>query len=200
MEGLTSSLGRSKIIRSCALLSLIIFTPATSFAQTTKKAGRLSSQGFYNFDKGRFHEAIEKWREMLRLDRTYVETHNNIGFAQYRLGNLEEAITEYLTALKIDPSYTPARNNLGLAYVRSGEFNKAHMSYQLALKYDPKNALVHYNIGCAYAVEEKTEPALLWLKRAFLLDRKFVALAKRQDDLLRIRKTKDFASLLAEFE
>ena len=48
-------------------------------------------------------EAIEQYREALRLDRDCAEAHYNLGESLQDLGRLKEAEQEYREAIRLDP-------------------------------------------------------------------------------------------------
>jgi tetratricopeptide (TPR) repeat protein len=52
---------------------------------------------------GRTAEAIEEYREALRLKPDYVDAHNNLGTAYAMQGRIDEAIGEYKQALRLTP-------------------------------------------------------------------------------------------------
>ena len=60
-------------------------------------------------------EAIDRFRQAVRLDPASAEAHNNLGSAFGLLGRFDQAIEEFREALRLDPSHARARENLGIA-------------------------------------------------------------------------------------
>jgi Flp pilus assembly protein TadD len=64
------------------------------------------------FKKGRLNEAINEFREALRLNPDYAEAHCNLGAALGTQGRLDEAVTHLQEALRLRPDYPDAQRNL----------------------------------------------------------------------------------------
>ncbi len=75
--------------------------------------------------RGRLPEALALFKESLRFESAFPETHYNMGVIYYKLGQVPEAIASYRTALRIDPLYPEAYFNLGLALAASGNMEEA---------------------------------------------------------------------------
>ena len=61
---------------------------------------------------GRASEAIDHFRQALRMTPGSASAHNNLGVALGRMGRISEAIQELKAALRINLYYVDARNNL----------------------------------------------------------------------------------------
>jgi len=95
-------------------------------------------------------EAIESYKQALRIDPDLADAHYNLGNAYHGSGKYEEKIESYKQAIRINPDFKEAHYNLGNAYVRSGKYEEAIESYKQALRIDPDYAKAHYNLGIAY--------------------------------------------------
>ncbi len=105
-------------------------------------------------DASRRSEAIQHYREALRLDPGYAEAEYNLGIALSNQGSTAEAIQHYEAALRLKPDYGAAHNNLGFLLLRMpGQLDAAITHLQAALKINPGNTLAHYNL--ANALSEK---------------------------------------------
>ncbi len=62
--------------------------------------------------KGRASEAIDHYKQALRMTPGSASAHNNLAAALGQMGRVAEAIEELNTALRINPNYVDARNNL----------------------------------------------------------------------------------------
>jgi Flp pilus assembly protein TadD len=63
-------------------------------------------------------DAVDLFREAIRLRPTYVEAYNNLGTALAFQGKREEAVEQFQQALALQPGYAEARRNLVI--VRQG--------------------------------------------------------------------------------
>lgn len=63
----------------------------------------------------RLAEAVEQFREAVRLSPRMVEAHNELGIALGSLGRFDEAIEAFGAALRIDPGFSEAQANLKTA-------------------------------------------------------------------------------------
>ena len=64
-------------------------------AMRIKPAVAYYSLGNALFRTGRASEAIEQYKEALRIDPDYAEAHNNLGSTLFQTGRTSEAIEEY---------------------------------------------------------------------------------------------------------
>ena len=98
---------------------------------------------------GRTDEAIQHYREAVRLKPDYAMAHYNLALA-LSPDRVPEAIQEYRAALRIDPDSAKAHNELGLALSKiPGRLPEAIQEYQAALRIDPDSAEAHNNLGIA---------------------------------------------------
>jgi tetratricopeptide (TPR) repeat protein len=81
--------------------------PGSSTARYTLATALLES--------GRFGEAVEQFRVVLRLAPDSVEALNNLGVALASLGKLDEAIDQFQQALTLRPAFDDAQRNLAAA-------------------------------------------------------------------------------------
>lgn len=79
-------------------------------------------QGRALAEMGRHAEAIDAYRQNLRLAPRDVWARNNLGNAWRDSGRPREAMQAYRQAVETDPDYLPAWHNLGLTfYLTKGE-------------------------------------------------------------------------------
>jgi tetratricopeptide (TPR) repeat protein len=60
-------------------------------------------------------KAVELFREIIAIQSTYAEAHNNLGVAYHKLKLYDNAIESYKEAIKIKPDFADAHLNIGLA-------------------------------------------------------------------------------------
>jgi tetratricopeptide (TPR) repeat protein len=80
--------------------------------------------------KGKFNEAINEYREALRINPDASEVRGNLGLAYYGRGNTDDAIREWKEALRIDPGCLTAQYNLGVTYRDQGRMEEALACFQ----------------------------------------------------------------------
>jgi protein O-mannosyl-transferase len=93
-------------------------------------------------------EALEHYREALRIRPDYAEAHYNIGLEFHRQGHLAEAISEYRAALQTEPNVPQIQNNLGIALgMTPGKEAEGIAHLEMALRLNPRLAEAHNNLG-----------------------------------------------------
>jgi tetratricopeptide (TPR) repeat protein len=61
---------------------------------------------------GRTKEAVDEYRETVRIDHQHSRAFYNLGVALFRLGRIDEAIESFREALRVDPDLAEARVSL----------------------------------------------------------------------------------------
>ena len=123
---------------------------------------------------GRHQEAIEAYREAVRIDPDYANVWYNLGLKYGELGRHPEAIEAYREAVRIDPDYGDAWRDLGLAYERLGRWGEAIEADQEALRLDPDDALAWNNLGVTYEKLGRHQDAIEAYQEALRLKPDFV--------------------------
>ena len=123
--------------------------------------------------RGEMEEAIEHYREALRINPVYVKAHNNLGNGLARRGEMGAAIEHYREALRIDPAYAVAHYNLANALVSRGELEEAVKHYREALRIDPAYVKAHNNLGNALARRGELETAVAHFQEALRFEPDF---------------------------
>lgn len=102
-------------------------------------------------EQGRLEEAVEQYRETVRINPSHPAAHNNLGLVLARLGRPGEAARHFLKTLQINPDHAEARANLGLILMHMRRYEEAARHFARALELRPGNADMHYNLGAAQA-------------------------------------------------
>ncbi len=99
---------------------------------------------------GSHREAIEAFREALRLKPDDAYVWNNLGVTYGNMGRHREAIESYREALRLKPDDADAWYNLGLAYGNMDRHREEIEAYREALRLKPDFAEAWYNLGVSY--------------------------------------------------
>jgi tetratricopeptide (TPR) repeat protein len=119
---------------------------------------------------GKYQEAIESYKQAIRINPDDEYAHNNLGVAYRKLGKYEEEIESYKQAIRINPDDRDAHNNLGLAYGELGKHKKEIESYKQAIRINPDYVNAHYNLGNAYGELGKYQEAIESYKQVIRID------------------------------
>jgi len=95
---------------------------------------------------GRLHEAIDRYREAIRLDGEHIHAHNNLANVLMGLGRYDEAVAEYRRALAIKPDYAEVWSNLGTCLALAGRRDEAIACFREALRLTPGLPLARNNL------------------------------------------------------
>jgi tetratricopeptide (TPR) repeat protein len=101
----------------------------------------------YLNELGRFDEAIELSRELLKIKPDSTVTRSNLGVALLCTGRVQEAIEHLRLAIKYDPNYQPAYFNLAAALQNQGRLDEAVSYYKQALKVEPGHVASRLNLA-----------------------------------------------------
>lgn len=75
------------------------------------EANNLFRMAYAHQERQEWREAIDGFREVLKLDKKCVQAHGNMGICLGALGRKAEALEELDRALELDPNYEPAISN-----------------------------------------------------------------------------------------
>ncbi|MBS1791255.1 MAG: tetratricopeptide repeat protein [Acidobacteria bacterium] len=110
--------------------------------------------------QGKFTEAADEYRALLKRKPDYVEAQANLGVVLARLGKYDEAIAAYSAALKLAPQLTQIRLNLGIAHYRAGQMPQAAEVLQKYLEQSPNSIQARQLYGLALAALGKDAEAI----------------------------------------
>jgi tetratricopeptide (TPR) repeat protein len=116
--------------------------------------------GFYLSGKGRTAEAMENYRQALKINPAYEDALNNLGYALAGQKKFAEAIPLYEAALRVRPKHAEVHNNLGNALSETGQIDDAIQHYLVVLSQKPDHADAHNNLGIALAMKGKLDEAI----------------------------------------
>jgi len=94
-------------------------------------------------------QAIEHYRQAIKLNPDHSIAHNNLGTALIVLNDLNGAEKEFSEALRVDPYYAEAYVNLGVVKAKKGKLAEAVEYWERAAKLSPETTQVHNNLAIA---------------------------------------------------
>lgn len=96
---------------------------------------------------GRLDEAVDCFREALRLDPGFAGAQYNLGMTRDSQGNRAAAIEHFREAIRLNPQFADAYNNLGIALTSSGECDEAISCFRQAIRISPGFSNAYFNLG-----------------------------------------------------
>ena len=156
--------------------SLVHSRKAIEIHPSYKNAWLLRGNALYFLQ--RYDEAVEAYRNALKLDPSYSEALKNVGIA-YRdggryFGEQKGNITKALEFLNHAEEYLPndyeTMRLLGVAHGVSGNNDRAVNYFLKATELEPKEAMAWFNLGIAYFNSGKPELGEKYRSKAIELD------------------------------
>jgi tetratricopeptide (TPR) repeat protein len=115
---------------------------------------------------GKHQEAVEAFKQAIKINPDYVEAHYNLGVALGESGMYKEAIAAYKQAIRINPNYSDAYVNLGVSHYKNGMYKEAIDAFKHAIRINSENADTYVNLGVAYGKSGMNKEAVDALKQA----------------------------------
>jgi len=111
-------------------------------------------------------EAVEQYREALRIIPGSADAHYKLAHALATVGEFSQATTHMRSYLEIVPDSAVAHIDLGIFYSQQGEIDEEIGAYRAALKLDAASMDAHYGLGNALARQGQFAEAKSHLLRA----------------------------------
>lgn len=116
------------------------------------------------FQQGKFQEAEEVFRQVIRMEDRYYPAHHNLAMVLEKLGKYEEAVAEYKRTIELRPTEPGPYFNLGLLYLDLDNPTSAKEYFLLALKLQPELYGNLLKIAEQYGREKKWNKAIALLE------------------------------------
>jgi TolB-like protein/Tfp pilus assembly protein PilF len=104
--------------------------------------------GNFLFGRGRYFEAAQNYKNVIKLTPGNIHAHNNLGAAYFMAGDFQGAAGAYLDSLKVAPSGV-AFSNTGTMYYYLGDVSAAADMYRNGLEITPDDGRLWGNLGDA---------------------------------------------------
>jgi tetratricopeptide (TPR) repeat protein len=121
-------------------------------------------------ESGSYEQAIEAFKQAIRINPDYVHVHYNLGAAFIKLGMHKEGLEACKQAIRIDPAIAEAHYNLGFAYVNLGRYKEAIEACKQAIWINPTFAEPYYTLGAAYVKLGINKEGMEAFKQAIRID------------------------------
>jgi protein O-mannosyl-transferase len=118
----------------------------------------------------RNEEAIEHYKQAIRINPDYVEAYNNLGTALLNAGRPKEAIENFKKAMQIDPNVSVTNNNMSAALVELDQPEEAIKYGRRALELIPVLPETYNNLGNACIELGRPEEAIGHYQHALRLN------------------------------
>lgn len=105
----------------------------------------ITSWGVTYSNLGHYKEAIEAFKDTIRIKSDCITAYVNLGAIYGRLGNHSESIKALEQAIHIKPDDINAHYNLGIVYLAFGDKASALKEYKILKDLDQESATKIYN-------------------------------------------------------
>ena len=95
---------------------------------------------------GEYEEALESYREVLRIDDNIADAWASMAMIFFELKQIDKAKKHYKIALEKDSASFKTWNNLGVLYFSEVKYEKARICFEEALKIMPMFYDALYNL------------------------------------------------------
>jgi protein O-mannosyl-transferase len=126
--------------------------------------------GLLLMNQGHAEEAVEHYRQAIRINPHYTDALNSLGIALAAGGRLEEAADNFRQATRIDPNDFKALNNLGIALAAQGRLDEAIENYYRAIQVNPNYYEAHNNLGATLAAKGRFDEATRHYRQAIRIN------------------------------
>jgi len=121
-------------------------------------------------ERGQTAEAVEHYKQALRIKPDLAEVHNDLGVVLMLRGQLQEAIGHYRQALRLQPGQAKTHYNLGLALWQAGDIQAAIEQWELTLRISPDSADAQNNLGGALLRIGRVQEAIDHFEQALRIE------------------------------
>lgn len=124
--------------------------------------------------EGRLDEALEQYREAVRIRPAFTQGHYNAGVALSKAARYDEAVPYFDEAIRQQPDFVKAHFNLAVCHAHLNQAEPAIRHFEEVLRINPDNAQAHRNLGGILRALGRNEDAGVHFAAAERLERKSV--------------------------
>lgn len=111
-------------------------------------------------------EAVIEFRNALKADPTFAESHHELGSALLKLGERERALQEFRRAAELKPDMMEPRYQLASLYLLAGDVRRAKEQLNEIQKFDPDSVEVRQIAAQVALAEKAPDKAVMELEEA----------------------------------
>lgn len=136
---------RSRFFRLCLAANILcacycpVLLAQQDSDEVTPEVQGLYAQANAASQRGDDTEAVEKYREIIKLAPHLAAAFNNLGVLYFNQHDFKSAATVLKRGLELNPDMPTATAMLGMSYVQLGSEDKAEPLLRKTLKSDPQN-------------------------------------------------------------
>lgn len=143
-------------------------------AKSPNKSRTHNVLGIGYFYELRFEEAMQEYREAIRLKPDFIEAYYNMGLIYKATKQYNESIYIYRKILSISAydarHFAKVYNEIGISYSELGDQNQAVAAFAAAVKYNPEFVELRNNYAFALMSKGNLEDALREFKSVLSID------------------------------
>jgi len=154
----------------------ILDQAASLLLEFPKSHTLLNIRGTASAALGRHEQAIEDYKNAIKINPDYTDALFNIGVIYNDRKKFDAAVDCFQQVIKIEPDYIDAYNNMGTTFVTMGKPDMALGIYLKALRIRPGSENIYYNIGILLktVMFKKSHRDLLNTIDSLLIDKHYV--------------------------
>ncbi len=123
--------------------------------------------------KGQKLQAIEAYKQAVRVNPRFKEAYNNLAAIYADLGMFDKALMNYRKAISLDDGYALAHYNLGMTFYALGRYHEAITAFEKGEQLAPNDKDCLYFLGRAFSHVEQYEKAAMCFEKVLAFDREF---------------------------
>ena len=158
-----------------AMLEMIQYCLANDPAQDDPWA--LNLWGIHYADRKQWPEAINKYREAVKIDPQFALAYHNWGNVYEKQGDYKKAVEKYRQSTDLDPDFTLAYQNWGIALSKwaielsqQRRYQEAIEKFEAAIEKNPGHAPAYTYWGRVYDQQDKYKAAIAKYQKALEID------------------------------
>jgi tetratricopeptide (TPR) repeat protein len=122
--------------------------------------------GLAYYQDNNLDEAIDRFREALRITPQFANAQINLGKALAQQGRADEAVACFRDRLKRDPEDIHAHESLGILLAKQDQAEEAIQHLSEVARMDPRREGIHFNLANLLARRGRVEEAIVNYRQA----------------------------------
>ena len=133
-----------------------------SFASRVERndPGALNNLGVLYFRKGMYQEAMEQFKEALKVDPKFDLARENLRYLFAETGLDDSEVVRWRDEVKRDPENFEAMLRLGVSYQNMGRFREAADMLGAVVERNPENAMARFHLATTLKAQGLYQQAL----------------------------------------